>query len=579
MAKSIFSREVSLKLERLESEIDAFQLCRILSQRARDINAERKRRDAEGEIPEEELPNALVNAILELAEGRIALVPGKSADSRVNQKRIIPEQTIQKASEYQKILMDRKRFSDLSEKAMNPDVRVRAHFPLQELDEDDIQLVGKWHHPILNNLDRTSLIELVKTDNKAKWELGRLLSARSAEKVARDFYQYEKEVKDVSITQIDKNEELDWRKYDLDIEGFHVDVKNSRRSQNQKSKDRYTEHCVPEFKRSRKNQNVTISGVLSPYLWPLDLLDRKEHHGDAEIIFLGETDIEKQSKLKRKFNNDLVDFVTPNSANKHFIPPWIFDYPEYVYMKQNKARKDLKNFTNLASLKGVEFKFNPIPVGIAADIDLMEILDNETLDLWERNFLDYLSKREEHRLSLPFLFLTILTHFLGMADSSERVSDFKPDKYRKFLFYKKEERNNPLGIYDPLKTIDSLIKALGILWTAESESIRKFCKFRLVSFNILQGKSNPNDSLWTTLIAYCGGRLENGSACGKNPLVLGDSERCKECGKLICPDCHFCCKKCREEYSPTGSTYLPPTRGFNSAGASEMGGSDGYPPY
>ena len=493
----------------------------------------------------------------------------------MNQKRKLSEQTIQEINGHQKILMDRKRFSDLSEKAMNPDVR--AHFPLQELDEGDIQLVGKWHHPILNNLDRTSLIKLVKTDNKAKWELGRLLSARSAEKVARDFYQYEKEVKDVSITQIDKNEELDWRKYDLDVEGFHVDVKNSRRSR--KSEDRYTEHCVPEFKRSRKNQNVTISGVLSPYLWPLDLLDRKEHHGDAEIIFLGETDIEKQSKLKRKFNNDLVDFVEPNSANKHFLPPWIFDYPEYVYMQQNKARKKLKDFTNLASLKGVEFKFNPIPVGIAADIDLTEILDNETLDLWERNFLDQLPKREEHRLSLPFLFLTILTHFLGMADSSETVSDSKPDKYRKFLFYKKEERNNPLGIYDPLKTIDSLIKALGILWTAESESIRKFCKFRLVSFNILQGKSNPNDSLWTTLIAYCGGRLEDGSACGKNPLVLGDSERCKECGKLICPDCCFCCKKCREERSPTGSTYLPPAGDSNSADASETGGSDGYPPY
>ena len=465
----------------------------------------------------------------------------------MNQKRKLSEQTIQEINGYQKILMDRKRFSDLSEKAMNPDVR--AHFPLQELDEGDIQLVGKWHHPILNNLDRTSLIKLVKTDNKAKWESGRLLSARSAEKVARDFYQYEKEVKDVSITQIDKNEELDWRKYDLDVEGFHVDVKNSRRSR--KSKDRYTEHCVPEFKRSRKNQNVTISGVLSPYLWPLDLLDRKEHHGDAEIIFLGETDIEKQSKLKRKFNNDLVDFVEPNSANKHFLPPWIFDYPEYVYMQQNKARKKLKDFTNLASLKEAEFKFNPIPVGIAADIDLMEILDNEALDLWEQNFLDHLRNQvKKDGLSLPFLFLTILTHFLGMADSSEIVSDFKPDKYRKFLFYKKEEHNNPLGIYDPLKTIDSLIEALGILWTAEKSLIRKFCKFRLESFNILRGKSNSNESLWTTLIAYCGGRLQDGSACGKNPLVLGKAKRCEH-GKLKCPECDFCCDKCRGERSPT----------------------------
>ena len=353
MAKSIFSREVSLKLESLESEIDAFQLCRILSQRARDINTERKRREAEGEIPEEELPNALVSAILELAEGRIVLVPGEITESKVfthltPPKREFPEQTIQKKDECQQKLMARKRFSDLSEKAMNPNIKTKTHFPLQELDEDDIQLVGEWC-TLLNNLDRNSLIELIKTDSKAKWESGRLLSARSAEKIARCFYQkYEKKVKDisitqikdVSITQIEKNDKSDWRKYDLDVEGLHVDVKNSRRSQ--KSKDRYTEHCVPQFKRSRENKNVIISGVLSPYLWPLDLLDNpKEHHEDAEIIFLGETDIEKQSILKCKFN-DLVDFVEPNPANKYFLPPWIFDYPEYVYKEQNKARKALR---------------------------------------------------------------------------------------------------------------------------------------------------------------------------------------------------------------------------------------------
>ena len=295
---------------------------------------------------------------------------------------------------------------------------------------------------------------------------------------------------------------------------------------------------------------MTISGVVSPYLWPLDLLDSKERHGDAEIIFLGETDIEKQSKLKREFNNDLVDFVELNSANKHFLPPWIFDYPEYVYRQQNKARKKLKDFTNLASLKGTEVKFNPIPVGIAADIDLMEILDNEALDLWERNFLDQLRSRiKKYGLSLPFLYLTILTHFLSMADSSEIVSDFKPGKYRKFIFYK-EERNNPLGIYDPLETIDALIKALGILWTAENELIRKFRVFKLISFNILRGKSNRDENLWTTLIAYCGGRLQDGSACGKNPLVLGKAKRCEH-GKLKCPECDFCCDKCRGERSPT----------------------------
>ena len=78
MAKSMFSREVAFKLE---GEINAFQACRSLSQRARDINIERKLREAEGEIPEDELPNSSASAMLDFAEGRITFLPEESADS------------------------------------------------------------------------------------------------------------------------------------------------------------------------------------------------------------------------------------------------------------------------------------------------------------------------------------------------------------------------------------------------------------------------------------------------------------------------------------------------------------------
>ncbi len=571
MAKSMFSREVALTLE---GEINAFQVCRSLSQRARDINTERKLREAEDEIPEEELPNSSASAMLDFAEGRIALVTGESADSRVNQKRIIPEQTIQKTNEYQQKSMARKRFSDLSEKAMNPDVR--AHFSLPELNEDDIQLVGKWCNTPMNNLNRMSLVELMKTDSKTAGHLGRLLSARFAEKTAMYFYQNQdktKTVEDISITQIDENNNSDWRDYDLKVDGYPIDVKNSRRSQ--KSKDRYTEHCVPQFKCSRENKNVKISGVFSPYIRTPELLEPTEHHENAEILFLGETDIEEQQKLKQEFK-DLVGFERPNNPSKYFLPPWVFDYPEYVYKVRDNALKELKGFSDLALLKD---ELNLIPVAIAAGIDLTKILDKEALDHWEWCFLDQLRNRIERRgLSLPFLFLSILEHFLdmAMAASPKIVSDFKPEKYREFLFCK--EPDKPLGIYDPLKTIDALINVLSILWTAEDGLIRKFRVFKLISFNILQGKSNPNDSSWTTLIAYCGGWL-NKARCGKNSLVLGEgeSELCERCSKLICPDCGFCCEKCREERSPTSSSHTP-TEGFKpagpSVGTSETGESD-----
>ncbi|MXX38093.1 MAG: hypothetical protein F4Y91_19700 [Gemmatimonadetes bacterium] len=78
MAKSMFSQEVALKLE---GEINAFQACRSLSQRARDINIERKRREAESATSEEELPNSSASAMLDFAEGRIVLAPEEDADS------------------------------------------------------------------------------------------------------------------------------------------------------------------------------------------------------------------------------------------------------------------------------------------------------------------------------------------------------------------------------------------------------------------------------------------------------------------------------------------------------------------
>jgi len=76
MAKSMFSREVAIKLV---GEINAFQACRSLSQRARDINIERKLREAE--ISEEEFPNSSASAMLDFAEGRIVLAPEEGADA------------------------------------------------------------------------------------------------------------------------------------------------------------------------------------------------------------------------------------------------------------------------------------------------------------------------------------------------------------------------------------------------------------------------------------------------------------------------------------------------------------------
>ena len=78
-------------------------------------------------------------------------------------------------------------------------------------------------------------------------------------------------------------------------------------------------------------------------------------------------------------------------------------------------------FLILTLLKEATTKRNLIPVAIAAGIDLTEILNKKDLGCWEWSFLEQLNNRiEEYGLSLPFLFLTILSHFLCYGFSRQK---------------------------------------------------------------------------------------------------------------------------------------------------------------
>ena len=185
-------------------------------------------------------------------------------------------------------------------KVLNPNVKARHWLPT--LTESDIQLVSMWSQSVHSNLNRQSIIENYGKD----WVLGRLLSARSAEKVAAEFYgNYGKTVRDISVTQIEEKPQSDWRIHDVDVEGVPVDVKNSRAYKNREN--RYSEYCIPQFKRNRENHEVTIAGVYSPYLWPCEILNLSEYSREFRILFLGETNQSKLEKLRKEFNC-LVEF-------------------------------------------------------------------------------------------------------------------------------------------------------------------------------------------------------------------------------------------------------------------------------
>lgn len=358
------------------------------------------------------------------------------------------------------------------------------------------------------------------------------------------FYQrYGHHVEDVSIHQV-TSESPDWKKYDLKINELFVDVKNSRHSK--QNPDSYVEHRVPKFKKDESNRDdVMIAGVLSPNLLISNILyPESPMNQDPPIQFLGLTNNNKLTAIKDEFetSNLLIIDLKRHGKTGDFLPAWLFDCPEFLYEKRDAELSKILKQTVPEYDLWKEFNRNPIPICTAAGIDLGQFWSSEVLANWEWSFLSaVLDRRKEHGLSLPFLFLGILKHFLQMVSVNED-SSYRPTGYKRLVYDSNIDRdyNMPLGIYDPLKTIYSLITLLDKLWDDDArELIRSFKIFQLAGLNILRGRRGENEWWHETLIAYCGG-------CGKEPLVLGDCEHCHKCGMLVCPDCKFCSKNCSE---------------------------------
>lgn len=391
-----------------------------------------------------------------------------------------------------------------------------------------------------------------KSAKAALKEIGRVLSARAAEKAAKLVYEQNgAKVEDVSIQPLRQRNLTDWKYFDLKVDGYPVDIKNSRRSLS--SRDRYVEHCVPKFKSVRNDVNVRIAGILSQDLRPKNLFEPEKYpNRDTSLLFLGETDFRIIEQLRKEFSSAHfeIDFGRPAHGAKYFLPPWVFNYPSNLYERRDVAIAALKKLSivdyNLCQQK----KFNCIPSCLAANINLSGYWPKESLKTWEWDLYHRIfSCVSEQGLFLPFLYLTLLSHFTEMISSnSEQCKDYQPYQYRRFVFMNNDEYNKPLGIYDPLYIIKNLIDILDNLWSANHDLVKKYKYFKLSGFHIFQGKSQPHER-WETLIAYCGGWIERKGKCGKYPLVLGKSVHCDKCKKLICPICRFCSEGCENCYA------------------------------
>lgn len=395
-----------------------------------------------------------------------------------------------------------------------------------------------------------------------------MLSARMAEKVAFAFYkQLAYEVEDIAVLQLN-GKNSNWKTHDLLLDGKRaVDVKNARRPFN--SENFYVEHTIPKFKKDRYDQEIFIAGILSPYL-KLECINNPSsvRFKVPPIIYLGETNLGAINTLCIKFSTNKLEIMYPGDYK---IPSWLFDYPDEWYRDfdvrcqafrdQFKWPNDDDNIGPL--LYDTLAKLDILPKLIIAAIDLPAYF-SERLEPWQVKFCQRLNFKANNRLSIPFIFLTVLSDFLDKLE--DEPSHYAPKIYLDLLYQREQMPTQlcPLGLTDPLGVISSLCNALNTLWDhRNSLNLKRFKNFSFRGLGLLQGRES-SISQWDTILAYCGGWVhqedgegnilvnDNGrpqrlGKCGYSPLVLGQHKLCEICRKLICSECGFCCIECERK--------------------------------
>lgn len=388
----------------------------------------------------------------------------------------------------------------------------------------------------------------------------KMLSARAAEIAAKEIYERAgHSVADVSIAQLEAGR-TDWLTHDLLLDGsLAVDVKNSRRPI--AAKDFYVEHTVPTFKLDRRSSDVRIAAFLSPYV-KVGLLDHPfdQYFPKEDVVFLGETSALDIGKLSRAF--DAPNFSVPRTTERVF-PSWIFSYPASWYRDYNTYIETAESL-DWPSEEDWDAVFSDLGKAtlLSAYCVLQKALPASLSDKmwgWQISLHQRLRSVVGTPPNLPAIFLTILTDFLLALH--EQRENYTPEDCEQLLFAGGGPRY-PLGAIDPLQLVSNLIKTLRTLWAGRGETrLARFRQFRLVGLGILQGRESQ-ERPWTTIVAYCGGiqyeldeqgriKFDAGrptprGKCGHTPLIIGESQTCPSCRKLVCARCSFCSQPCRE---------------------------------
>lgn len=415
---------------------------------------------------------------------------------------------------------------------------------------------------LFSDEDKALATSWAENNNKINrdYALSTMYSARGAEKAAQIYYTRQNfHVEDIAIHQL-RNESQDWKSYDLRIKTEEVikciDVKNSR--QNRENKNRYSEFCVPNFKKSMQENGerieVAILGVFSPYLKKLHEQIQNDGLPSGYIKILGEIRKSALNDIYRRCKTLNLHEVHLETSRKdrrgEYFPPWAFDFPDEFYSFRRRIQKSMRDLLtgdipNLIDLSLVDQNRDYLQISLSLFLSSNRSIPEKWLKDIDQSFirfseiLEVLSGDDISSVTLPCLFLAITYHFL--ENCLQASPDYKPTMYEDLLFLPSNPLF-PLGIRDPLSTIKEFCKILNKVWENCRDEIHKFKSYRFTLSGIMTGL-NRETGEWETIIAYCGRPAQRQSApCGNEPLYLGHDSTCPICGKLICKKCNFCSK-------------------------------------
>ena len=408
--------------------------------------------------------------------------------------------------------------------------------------------------------------------NNSPYEKIKMLSARHAElKTAEFFSEVGMATQDIARHQLTGESDL-WTTYDLLVDSEPVDVKNARTTRNGRT---FVEYTIKQFKTDSSGKEVTIAGVLSPYLTEKTL--KEETNSGYYLTILGTTTEKKIQALENEFSKRELSV---NFGDETRWPIWVFNNYINWFSSQREALNSLNRFVEMLGEDDWTWCEQKLTPALIVSGKTVPVYLTDKLKPWQKWYLNKITEQAKSGgLTLPWLYLFTFSHFIEAITNtpSAEAQGYFPDGYNPLLFFSTvdiktrllkhqsrdgwkikldipPDRKRPAGLIDPLLIIDQLIFTLTLLWLRrKSANLSSLRKFTFKGEGLLRAINADGTNV--TVLAFCGGRIDGYMKCGNSPLIIGEHKTCPTCNMLVCDRCNhcseFCSKMYPEEYIPS----------------------------